>query len=121
MSWLNLPTWLPWWVPLLVAVPLGLWLLCLIIMPFSVIGVKSRLESIEAELEELHTELRTLVLRLPEAGRLSYAAEPHRAGPTRAEPPVEPMARPTAAPEPPRPFRDPPAPRAEPRLDWRQH
>ncbi len=137
MSWLNLPDWLPWWVPILVAVPLGLWLLSMLIMPFSVIGVKSRLESIEAELEELHADIRTIVLRLPEAGsgRLSYGAEPYQspARPDRGYVVPEPPPRPAAAPargqftpppppaQPTRPYQDQPqSPRAEPRLDWRQ-
>jgi len=70
----NLPDWLPWWVPILVAIPLGLWVLTMLLMPFSVIGLKSRLEGIEARLDELHGEMRSLILRLPEspAERVSY-------------------------------------------------
>ncbi len=124
MNWLGLPNWLPWWVPILVAVPLGLWALAMIVMPFNVIGVKARLESLEAELEELHADMRTLVLRLPSAATplTTYAVESPR--PTRTD-------RGYAAPEPRRPEappnpvspppREPPAVnRAEPRLDWRQ-
>jgi hypothetical protein len=70
----SLPDWLPWWVPIVIAIPLGLWLLTMLLMPFSVIGLKSRLEGIEERLDELQSEIRSLVLRLPEspAERVSY-------------------------------------------------
>jgi len=61
-----LPDWLPPWVPLVVLVPLLLFLLAFLFMPFSVIGVKGRLETIEARLDEIQGEIRSLALRLPE-------------------------------------------------------
>jgi hypothetical protein len=77
MTMPSLPDWLPWWVPIVIAIPLGLWVLTMMLMPFSVIGLKSRLEGIEERLDELQSEIRTLVLRLPEspAERVSYRQE----------------------------------------------
>jgi hypothetical protein len=62
---LNLPDWLPWWVPLALLVPALLWALSFLFMPFSVFGVKSRLELIEARLDEIQNEIRHVALRLP--------------------------------------------------------
>ena len=65
----TLPDWLPWWVPILFLVPALLYALAFLFMPFSVIGVKSRLEAVEARLDEIQGEIRHLSLRLPEVGR----------------------------------------------------
>jgi hypothetical protein len=65
---LNLPDWLPWWVPLALLVPALLWGLSFLFMPFSVFGVKSRLEAIEARLEEIQNELRHVATRMPTGG-----------------------------------------------------
>ena len=65
---LNLPDWLPWWVPLVLLLPTLLWALSFLFMPFSVFGVKSRLEVIEARLDEIQNEIRHLALRLPPPG-----------------------------------------------------
>lgn len=62
------PDWMPWWVPVVLLVPALLYLLAFLFMPFSVIGVKSRLDVLEARLDELHNEIRHLALRLPEMG-----------------------------------------------------
>ena len=66
---LNLPDWLPWWVPLVLLLPTLLWALSFLFMPFSVFGVKSRLEVIEARLDEIQNEIRHVALRLPPAGQ----------------------------------------------------
>jgi hypothetical protein len=42
-----LPDWVPWWVPLVLIVPALLYALAFVFMPFSVLGVKPRLEAIE--------------------------------------------------------------------------
>ena len=55
----DLPTWLPWWVPLVILIPILLWLLAFLLVPFSVIGVKGRIDGLEARLDEIHTDLRT--------------------------------------------------------------
>jgi hypothetical protein len=60
-----LPDWVPWWVPLLLLLPALLYGLAFLFMPFSVIGVKARLEVIEARLDEIQNEIRHLALRLP--------------------------------------------------------
>ena len=63
----TLPDWLPWWVPVLLLIPVLLYALAFLFMPFSVIGVKSRLEMIDARLDELQNEIRHLMLHMPDA------------------------------------------------------
>jgi hypothetical protein len=60
-----IPDWVPWWVPLVLLVPALLYALAFLFMPFSVLGVKTRLEVIEARLDEIQQEIRHLALRLP--------------------------------------------------------
>src|SRR5208283_3255111 len=67
-----LPDWLPWWVPLVLLVPALLYALAFLFMPFSVIGVKARLDVIEARLDEIQGEIRSLALRLREPGAADY-------------------------------------------------
>ncbi len=62
----TLPDWVPWWVSLVVIVPAILFVLAFLFMPFSVFGVKGRLEGVEARLDEIQGEIRSLALRLPE-------------------------------------------------------
>ena len=59
------PDWVPWWVPMVLLVPALLYGLAFLFMPFSVLGVKSRLEVMEARLDEIQQEIRHLALRLP--------------------------------------------------------
>lgn len=66
VAMLGLPSWVPWWLPLLVLVPGVAWLLAMLPMPFAVLGLRGRLEGIEARLDELQAEIRSLALRLPE-------------------------------------------------------
>jgi hypothetical protein len=61
----TLPDWVPWWVPLVLLVPALLYALAFLFMPFSVLGVKTRLEVMEARLDEIQQEIRHLALRLP--------------------------------------------------------
>jgi hypothetical protein len=63
------PDWVPWWVPLVLLVPALLYALAFLFMPFSVLGVKTRLEVIEGRLDEIQQEIRHLALRLPAAPR----------------------------------------------------
>jgi hypothetical protein len=81
-----LPDWLPWWAPLLLLLPALLYALAFLFMPFSVIGVKARLEVIEARLDEIQNEIRHLALRLP-AGSSQMDFDEVYASP-RAEPPA---------------------------------
>ncbi len=146
----NLPDWMPWWVPLALLVPALLWALSFLFMPFSVFGVKSRLEVIEARLDEIQNEIRHVALRLPASGVPGPDYDdvyPPRMQEPRVDrvlsrPPIpparhelyntqnqEPSAEPALEDRPPpspnaRPARRnepiPRATRAEPRLDWRR-
>lgn len=111
---------LPGWTGLLVLLVLLLVGLAYLLMPFSVFGVKGRLDSLEAQLDEIQSEIRTLALRLSDGPPRRPASEEwldppgiHRAPAEehtpRTTPPVPP---PAAWPETPR------GGRSEPRLDW---
>jgi hypothetical protein len=141
----SLPDWVPWWVPMVLLVPTLLWALAFLFMPFSVLGVKSRLEAIEMRLDEIQHELRIISSGVP-GGRTEmdfedvYAPVSTRSArqePTVADrPPIPPTAQeyyeedsPVERPAPPptaRPGRraEPQSPpqralRAEPKLDRR--
>ena len=117
---------LPDWVGLVLLLLLLLVALAYLLMPFSVFGVKGRLDAIEAQLDEIQTELRSIALRLPDPGRRRPPleddwAEPVPAGRPAAEAPAPrsapPIPPPAAWPE--RGFdRASGTGRAEPRLDW---
>jgi len=126
------PDWLPWWVPILVLIPGLLYALAFLFMPFGVIGVKGRLEAIEARLDEIQGEIRSLSLRLPEPLRSAAFDEltPY-VGPDRRERSEPVISRPPIPPAPHYPDSEPESPirpagaagqqssrRAEPRLDW---
>ncbi|HVC63277.1 MAG TPA: hypothetical protein VND19_23305 [Acetobacteraceae bacterium] len=125
-----LPDWLPWWVPLVLLIPALLYALAFLFMPFSVIGMKGRLDVLEARLDEIQNEIRHLALRLPEPGQaVDYdeiyhpePAAPSRPTPIVTRPPIPPAAHElahgdAAADRPPPPPHTRPA-RREPRLDW---
>jgi type II secretory pathway pseudopilin PulG len=138
----SFPDWMPWWGQLLVVITMILLALAFALMPFSVFGTKSRLEAMEARLDEIQGEIRALSLRLPEpARRGAYEVEPPlpvapppitRTAPPPARPPIPPAAwspdagprRPIGTPAPPlrtepesyRPGPGP-GPRLEPRID----
>ncbi len=133
----TLPDWLPAWAFLLLAIPALLFVLAFVLMPFSVFGVKARLETIESQLEAVQEELRNLNLRargvggrpftddtdtfdqLPTFGTLKSSqktySEPAVAPPIPPAP-LTPIVERRDRPEPPR---LPPRPirRTEPRLD----
>jgi hypothetical protein len=123
MTWpIALPDWLPWWVSAVVLLVLGLYGLVFLLMPFSVIGLKGRLDAIEERLEDLREDLRMVAVRMPEEER----AEPRRSGrdmapmpydPPPARPPARAPARPAEPPEEPEPRRRAPE-REEPKLRW---
>jgi len=94
---LTLPG-LPEWTGLVALLVLALLALCLLVMPFSVFGLKGRLDSIEAQLDDLRADLRVLAARQPEGRREAWDMAP-----TTPEPP------------PPSPA---PSGRAEPRISW---
>ncbi|MDR3538404.1 MAG: hypothetical protein P4L71_18055 [Acetobacteraceae bacterium] len=146
MNWpVVFPDWVPWWVPLVLLLPALLYALAFLFMPFSVIGVKSRLDVMEARLDEIQNEIRHLSLRLPAPPRQpdfdeGYVAQPpalsHYAEPVITRPPIPPAPHelqdddyPDDRPPPPphtRPIRargeqvapPPRSARSEPRLDW---
>jgi hypothetical protein len=110
-SLFSLPDWLPWWVPIAVLVPALLYLLVFLLMPFSVFGLKGRLEAIELRLDEIQGEIRTLVLRLPESRSRALDW-------TEQLPPIAPAPhveddRPVRPPIPPAPMQAPRRPPAE--------
>jgi hypothetical protein len=59
----SLPAWMPAWVFLLLALPVLLYVLAFLLMPFSVFGVKARIESLEAQVDSLHEDLRMMAMR----------------------------------------------------------
>lgn len=65
----TMPDWVPWWVPMVLLVPALLYALAFLFMPFSVLGLKTRLEVMEARLDEIQNEIRHLALRLPAGPR----------------------------------------------------
>lgn len=94
---LTLPGMPPWTglAALLLLLLLGFTFL---VMPFSVFGVKSRLEAMEVQLDEMHAELRGLSARLGEAPRRMVMDE--------LEMPARPTDRPGSS------------GRSEPRISW---
>jgi hypothetical protein len=140
---LGIPDWLPWWVQVAVLVPVVFLVLAQLAVPFSVFGVKARLEAIEARLDEIQSEIRSLTLRLPERAQHDLYEEPPeparyrrpaplapRPPPSVVRPPIPParldeeddappISRLAArrAPDPARPAPRPEE-RAEPRLNW---
>ncbi len=71
----TLPPWMPGWLILLLALPVLLYVLAFLLMPFSVFGVKARIEALEAQIDSLHEELRMMAMRAagvlpPTAARL---------------------------------------------------
>ena len=88
---LPLPDWVPWWVHLVLLLAILLFGLLFLLMPFSVFGVKARLEGVEARLDEIQGEIRSLALRLPEPLAEDYADSEERAY-RAARPPIPPAA-----------------------------
>lgn len=125
---------LPDWVGLVLLLLGMLVALAYLLMPFSVFGVKGRLEAIEAHLDEIQTEIRSLALRLPEPSHRrrgppvedDWVAPPtaqsrrygSRDEPPRATPPIPPPASWPEHHRYDRGGRSVDGDRAEPRLDW---
>jgi hypothetical protein len=114
---------LPEWTGLLILVVGLLCAAAFLMMPFSVFGVKARLEALEVQLDEIQAEIRSLALRLTDPGA------PRRAPITDewVEPPASYAATQARDYAPPRVTPPPPAAwpegraaasRPEPRLDW---
>nr|WP_321983308.1 hypothetical protein [uncultured Lichenicoccus sp.] len=62
-----LPDWVPWWAQLVLLVLLVLFACAFLMMPFAVLGLRGRLDLLEAQLDDIHAELRMLSMRLPDA------------------------------------------------------
>ena len=111
---------LPEWSGVAALIALLLVALAYLLMPFSVFGVKGRLDALEAQLDEIRDEIRGLSIRLSDAPRRGTAASaddwvdpPSRARAPESQPRVNPPIPPPASwPDPPR------GGRPEPRLDW---
>ena len=108
---------LPSWVGFILLLAIVVSALSLLAMPYSVFGVKSRLEAIEAEIADLRSEIRTLIRQPPAAMPARATEEEWVAPPTRAA--ARQVEEPRIAPPvPPPPARAERRGRAEPRLDW---
>lgn len=131
-----LPDWMPGWAILALAVPVLLWVLAFLLVPFSTIGLKARLEALEGQIEAMHEDLRIMAMRasgaLPPAARhlAPYEDVPQfnalKRGRAEAEAEAElprraPIPTPTPTSPPPRerltPLPPTVRPRREPRLD----
>ena len=66
---LPLPDWIPWWGQVAILVAAILFGLALLLTPFTVFGLRGRLDVLEAQLDDIHAEIRMLAMRLPEADR----------------------------------------------------
>ncbi len=75
-----LPDWIPPWAQLALLVAALVFALALLMMPFAVFGLKGRLDLLEAQLDDIHSDLRLLAMRLaesePERSGRRVAAEP---------------------------------------------
>jgi len=99
---IPIPDWLPWWVPVALLAPALLYALVFFFMPFSVLGVKGRLDSIEVRLDEIQGEIRSLALRMPELSAKSHFDDLYTTPPLEqarrhhvplAQPPIPPASR----------------------------
>lgn len=122
VSVLSLPDWTPAWVQAVILCVAGLFAVSFLALPFAVFGIRGRLEMIEARLDEIQGEIRSLSLRLPEPSQDDdwslYGRRPDR-------PPIPPAPRDIVAQERARPIPVPAPPvkkaavradRTEPRL-----
>jgi hypothetical protein len=123
-NFLQLPGGLPWWIVLAILVPAALYGLLFLAMPFSVFGVKGRLDAIESRLDDIQEELRGISFRLSD---ISATSPPQNLPPAAPRPAQQPEISsdhmhptPRGQPEPIAVRRNPPdrPQRSEPRLDW---
>ena len=109
---------LPDWTGLVALLLLLLAGLAYLLMPFSVFGLKGRLDSIEAQLDELQAEIRSLSLQLSGAPRRAVTEDwvelPSRAPRVvvEEEPRISPPVPPPAA------WPEGRGGRSEPRVEW---
>ena len=91
---------MPAWTGLGVLLVLALFALAWLCMPFSVFGLKSRMEMLEAQLEDLQAEIRALAMRLAELPRPGpgVSNDYFEIDPPRRDPPPEVSATPPVPP-----------------------
>ncbi|WP_428392974.1 hypothetical protein [Lichenicoccus sp.] len=63
---LPLPDWIPAWVSLALLALAVLLALAILAVPFAVFGLKGRLDTLEAQLDDIQTDLRVLAARMPD-------------------------------------------------------
>ena len=121
----TLPDWAPPWASFVIVSIAVLFLLAFLLMPFSVFGLKGRLDGLEVRLDEIQNDIRSLAMRVPDGRRVEYEPEPELAPPPRASwseatsrPPLPPLPAPLDSPPPPPNQRVTPGRgvRSEPRL-----
>jgi hypothetical protein len=94
----SFPSWMPWWVPVAILVPALLYGLVFLAMPFSLFGLRSRVDALDARLDEIQGEIRALVLRLPEPDwEAEYEAPPRPRREMPPRPPIPPVRTPPRA------------------------
>lgn len=74
---LFFPEWMPLWFQLIVIAVVVIFGLCFLLMPFSVFGLKSRLTYLDHQMEDIQSQLRVLLKRIPDAReRLEFKLQP---------------------------------------------
>lgn len=74
---LFFPEWMPLWFQLIVIGVVVIFGLCFLLMPFSVFGLKSRLTYLDHQMEDIQSQLRVLLKRIPDAReRLEFKLQP---------------------------------------------
>ena len=63
---LPFPDWIPPWAQLGLLVLALLLALAILAVPFAVFGLKGRLDTLEAQLDDIQTDLRVLAARVPD-------------------------------------------------------
>ena len=93
-----LPDWVPPWAQIALLLVALLFAFALLMMPFAVFGLKGRLDLLEAQLDDIHSDLRLLAMRIadaePEPPRRRVVVEPDQHEPGRAPQRVEERAEP---------------------------
>ncbi len=120
----TLPDWAPPWASFVIVSVAVLFLLAFLLMPFSVFGLKGRIDGVEARLDDIQNDLRALSMRLPDSRRVEYEPEtdlppaPRSTWQDTSRGPLPPRPVPADSPPPPPNRRVAPtrAPRSEPRL-----
>ncbi len=118
---LPLPDWVPWWAQLVILILAILFGFAFLMMPFAVFGLKGRLDFLEAQLDDIHAELRMVATRLPDPNRAPLREpvfeEMPRQAPGRSPSPVQTPEPPYVEPARTGPLHPSPAPHQEPQQE----